>query len=88
MGNMVEDISSESARKYDRLFKDLVDKNIIEIEDKICTRIACTGEGLSDTYAWEETHSDNPLWLVEYDPEEVDDHIPYGSEKKNSLFIH
>ena len=61
MGNMNEDISSESARKYDHLFRDWVDKNITEIEDKRCTRIAYTDEGLSNTYAWEETNSDNPL---------------------------
>ena len=68
MRNMAEDISSESTSKHDHLFKDWVTKIIIEIEDKRCTRIACTSEGLSDTYAWEETHFDNPLWMVESDP--------------------
>ena len=61
MGNMAEDIPSESASKDDHLFMDWVDKNITKIEDQRCTRIACTGEGLSNTYAWKETHSDNPL---------------------------
>ena len=82
MRNMDEDISSESTRKHDYLFRDLVTKNITEIEDKRCTTIACTSEGLSNTYDWEEMHSDNSLWMVESDPEEVADHIPYGSENK------
>ena len=82
MGNMDEDIPSESTRKYDHLFMDWVNKNIIEIEDQRCTRIACIGEGLSNTYAWKETHSDNPSWMVESDRKEVADHIPYGSENK------
>ena len=47
---------------------DWVDKNITEIEDQRCTRISCTSEALSDTYAWKETHSRNPLWMVESDP--------------------
>ena len=82
MRNMAEDISSESTSKHDHLFRDWVTKIITEIEDKRCTRISCTIEGLSNTYAWEEIHSDNSLWMVESDPEEVADHIPYGSEKK------
>ena len=61
---------------------DWVNKNIIELEDQRCTRIACTGEGLSDTYAWKETPSENPLWMLESDPEEVVDHIPYGAANK------
>ena len=65
MGNMAEDIPSESASKDDHLFMDWVDKNITKIEDQRCTRIAYTGEGLSDTYDWKETHSHNPLWMVE-----------------------
>ena len=52
MGNMVEDIPSESTSKDDHLFMYWVDKNITEIEDQICTIIACTSEGLSDTYDW------------------------------------
>ena len=83
MRNITDDISSESTRKHDHLFRDWVTKNITEIEDKRCTRIACIGEGLSDTYAWEETHSDNPLWMLDYDPKEVADHIPYGSTNKS-----
>ena len=51
MGNMAKDIPSESARKYDHLFMYWVDKNIIGIEDKRCTRIACTDEGFSNTYS-------------------------------------
>ena len=82
MINMAEDISSESTRKHDHLFRDWVTKIITEIEDKRWIRIACTGEGLSITYAWEETHSENPLWMVESDRKEVADHIPYGSENK------
>ena len=82
MGSMDEEISSEAARKYDHLFMDWVDKNIIEIEDQRCTRIAYIGEGLSDTYAWEEIHYGNSLWMVESNPEEVVDHIPYGLENK------
>ena len=54
MGNMTKDIPSESERKYDHLFMDWVDETITGIEDKRCTRIAYTGEGLSDTYAWDE----------------------------------
>ena len=61
---------------------DWVDKNITEIEDQIRTRISCTCEGLSDTYAWKETLSHNPLCMVESNPEEVADHIPYGSTNK------
>ena len=61
---------------------DWVNKNITEIEDQRCTRIACTSEGLSNTYDWKETHYDNPLWMVESDPKEVVYHIPYGSSNK------
>ena len=82
MRNMAEDISSESTSKHDHLLKDWLAKIITEIEDKRCTRISCTNEGLSDTYAWEETHSDNSLWVVESHLEEVADHIPYGSKNK------
>ena len=63
-----------------------VDKNITEIEDQRCTRIACTSEGLSDTHAEKETHYDNPLWLVEYDLEGVCDHILYGSANKKGPY--
>ena len=40
MRNMAKEISSESRIKHDHLFKDWVTKNITEIEDKRCTRIA------------------------------------------------
>ena len=33
MGNMDEDITSESTTKYDHLFMDWVNKNIMDIED-------------------------------------------------------
>ena len=79
---MDEYIPSESKRKYDYLFMDWIDKNITEIEDQGCTRITFISKGLSDTHDWKETHYDIPLWMVEYDPEEVDDHIPYGSTNK------
>ena len=82
MRNMDKDISSESTRKHDHLFKDWVTKNIIEIKDQGCTRIACISEGLSKTHAWKETHYDIPLWMVEYDLEEVSNNIPYGSKNK------
>ena len=65
---MDEDIPSESTSKDDYLLMDWVDKNITEIEDQGCTRIACIIEGLSDTHAWKETHYDIPLWMVEYYP--------------------
>ena len=39
---------------------DWVEKNITGIEDKRCTIIACTGEGLSDTYAWDESTQFGP----------------------------
>ena len=51
MGNMAKDIPSESTRKDDNLFMYWVNKNITEIEDQRCTRISCTGERLSNTYA-------------------------------------
>ena len=47
MRNMDEEIPSESTTKYDHLFMDWVNKNITEIEDQRCIRIACTGEGFS-----------------------------------------
>ena len=59
---------------------DWVDKNIIEIEDQGCTRIACIIEGLSDTHAWRETYYHTTLWMVESHIEEEDDNIPYVSE--------
>ena len=39
--------------------------------------------GCFDTHAGKETHYENPLWLEEYDPKGVADHIPYGLENKN-----
>ena len=33
-----------------------VGKNILEIEDEGCTRIACISKGLSDTHASKEKH--------------------------------
>ena len=68
MGNMAKEIPSESTKKYDYLFMDWVDKNIIEIDDQGCTRIACISGGLYGTHAWKETHYDIPLWMVESDP--------------------
>ena len=79
MGNMVEDIQSESASKYYYLFMDWVDKYITKIEDQGCTRIACISKGLSHTHARKVTPYDIPLWMVEFYLEEVVDHIPYGS---------
>ena len=79
MGNMVEEIPIESTRKYDHLFMDQVDKNITEIEDQGCTRIACINRGFFDLHAWKETPYDIALWMVYSTPEEVADHIPYGS---------
>ena len=77
-----KDVLNESSRKYDYLFMDWVDKNIIEIEDQGCTRIACISERLSDKHAWKEMRYCMPLWIVEYDLEEFSDHIPYGSKNK------
>ena len=56
MGNMAEDIPSESTRKDDYLFMDWIDKIITEIEDQGCTRIACISKGLSNTHASKETN--------------------------------
>ena len=45
MGNMTEDIPSESTSKDNNLFMDWVNKNITEIENQRCTRLLAPVKG-------------------------------------------
>ena len=58
MGNIVEDIPIESARKIDYPFMDWVGKYIIEMEDQGCTKIACIGRELFDMHALKGIHNE------------------------------
>ena len=62
---------------------DWVDKYITKTKDQGCNRIACINRGLSDMHAWKETPYDTTIWMVYSTPEEVSDHIPYGSANKS-----
>ena len=61
MGNIVEYMPSELANEGDYMFMDWVDKYTIEMEDQVCTRLACISRGLFEMHALEEKPHELPL---------------------------
>ena len=62
MGDVDENMPFESSRKVDYLFKELVDKYIIEMEDQGCTKHTCIGREIFGMHSLKEISHKLPVW--------------------------